>query len=110
MTARLFSHRSLMCAAVLVASAMGASAQTFFQPGNLVVSRSAYDNNPNNVKVGEILPPDCINTQGECAGAATNDGTYPTVWNNALVDGSFGDHIADFPRSIHNCRFAGEHA
>ena len=90
MTARLLAHRGLMCAAVIMAGAIGASAQTYFQPGNLVVSRSVYDNNPNNVKVGQILPPNCQNTQGGCSGPATNDGTYPTVWNNDLVDGSFG--------------------
>jgi hypothetical protein len=29
--------------------------EAYFWPGNLVVSRSVYDNNPNNVKVGTIL-------------------------------------------------------
>src|SRR5208282_6887888 len=58
-----------------------------FLPGNLVVSRSVYDNNPNNVTVNEQLPPNC--TSGNCV-SATNDGTYPEVFNNALVDGSFG--------------------
>ena len=47
------------------------------RPGNLVVSRSVYDNNPNNVKVGQILPPNCARHTGGCAGPATNDGTYP---------------------------------
>src|ERR1700733_3074552 len=64
----------------------------FFSPGNLVVSRSVYDNNPNNVKVGEILPPNCANTTGGC-GAATGapyNGTYPFVWNNDIYDASFG--------------------
>ncbi len=64
----------------------------FFFPGNLVVSRSVYDNNPNNVQVGEILPPNCANTQGGCgapAGAPYN-GTYPFVWNDDTYDGSFG--------------------
>jgi hypothetical protein len=64
----------------------------FFWPGNLVVSRSVYDNNPNNVTVGEILPPNCAATQGGC-GAPTGapyDGSYPLVWNNAIYDGSFG--------------------
>jgi hypothetical protein len=28
-------------------------------PGNLLVSRTVYSNNPGNVKVGEVLPPDC---------------------------------------------------
>jgi len=60
-----------------------------FFPGNLIVSRSVYDNNANNVKVGALLPPNCANTVGPCV-AATNDGTFPYVFNNALVDGSFG--------------------
>ncbi len=62
----------------------------YFDPGNLVISRSVYDNDPNNVTVGQLLPPGCQMTQGGCAGNATNDGTYPYVWNNDLVDGSFG--------------------
>jgi hypothetical protein len=58
----------------------------YFLPGNLAVSRSVYDNNPNNIVVGQVLPPNC--TTG-CA-AAVNDGTYPFVWNNDTADGSFG--------------------
>ena len=61
-----------------------------FFPGNLVVSRSVYDNNPNNVTVGETLPPNCASTTGGCSPGATNNGTYPSVWNNDLSDGSFG--------------------
>ena len=38
-----------------------------FWPGNLVVSRSVYDNNPANVQVGEVLPPNCASTQGGCS-------------------------------------------
>jgi hypothetical protein len=75
-------------AAAVAASAQGGSA--YFQPGNLVVSRSVYDNNPNNVQVGQLLPPNCQQTQVGCNGNATNDGTYPYVWNNDLVDSSFG--------------------
>jgi len=73
---------SLIC--VYTASAQNGSA--YFYPGNLVVSRSVYDNNPNNVQVGMTLPPDCTNS---CVQAVV-DGTYPFVWNNAPVDGSFG--------------------
>jgi len=77
--------------AMATAAAIAAPAQSnYFTPGNLVVSRSVYDNNPNNVQVGQILPPNCAQTQGGCSGPATNDGTYPTVFNNDLVDGSFG--------------------
>jgi hypothetical protein len=57
-----------------------------FSHNNLVVSRSVYDNKPGNVNVGQMLPPNCTNS---CV-TATYDGTYPTVWNNNLVDGSFG--------------------
>lgn len=61
-------------------------------PGNLVISRSVYDNNPNNVKVGTVLPPNCAKTTGGCSAStgAPYDGSYPTVWNNNLYDGSFG--------------------
>jgi hypothetical protein len=58
----------------------------YLRPGNLVVSRSVYDNNPDNVQVGMTLPPKCTNS---CAQAIV-DGTYPFVFNNASVDGSFG--------------------
>lgn len=59
----------------------------YFLPGNLIVSRVVYDNNPKNVQVGQPLPPNC--TGSNCV-AATANGAYPFVWNNALADGSFG--------------------
>jgi hypothetical protein len=64
----------------------------FFWPGNLVVSRSVYDNNPKNVQVGEILPPNCASTTGGCSAAsgAPYNGTYPLVWNDDGYDASFG--------------------
>jgi hypothetical protein len=65
-----------------------AFAQTF-SPGNLVVSRSVYSASPSAVTVGQQLPPVC-GTSASCTAHATNDGTYPTVFNNAAVDGSFG--------------------
>src|SRR5215475_7443660 len=62
----------------------------FFIPGNLVVSRSVYDNNPANVEVGTVLPPNCVTGCGK----AVVDGTYPYVWNNESntisPDASFG--------------------
>ncbi len=62
-----------------------------FAPNNLVVSRSVYDNKPGNVKVGEILPPNCALTTAGCpTGSAQYDGTYPYVFNNDAYDGSFG--------------------
>jgi hypothetical protein len=58
------------------------------QPGNLLVSRVVYDNDANNVKAGvTLLPPNCI---APACVAATDSGAYPNVWNNVLVDGSFG--------------------
>jgi len=70
----------------------GRDRDTKLFPGNLVVSRSVYDNNPANVTKGEILPPNCAATTGGCGAStgAPNDGTYPFVWNNDLYDGSFG--------------------
>ncbi len=64
----------------------------FFFPGNLVVSRSVYDNNPNNVVIGTILPPNCAATTGGCSAStgAPYNGSYPTVFNNDIYDGSFG--------------------
>jgi hypothetical protein len=65
-----------------------------FFPGNLVVSRSVYDNNPNNLVVGvTALPPNCSAPSGSCTTPATtaiSNGTYPFVFNNDTVDGSFG--------------------
>jgi hypothetical protein len=62
------------------------------RPGNLLVSRSIYNNKPATVKVGEILPPDCASTTGGCSApsGAPFDGTYPQVWNDVLYDAAFG--------------------
>jgi hypothetical protein len=84
MRATLISLLSAPLICVFPAKAQNGSA--YFLPGNLVVSRSVYDNNPNNVQVGMTLPPDCTSS---CVQAVV-DGTYPFVWNNAPVDGSFG--------------------
>ena len=48
----------LVLSLIVISGAVAASAQkdkAFFSPGNLVVSRSVYGNNPNNVQVGELL-------------------------------------------------------
>src|SRR5215472_185250 len=73
-------------ALIPIGAAVAQNGSAYFLPGNLVVSRSVYDNNPNNVQVGMTLPPNCTNS---CVQAVV-DGTYPFVWNNAPVDGSFG--------------------
>jgi hypothetical protein len=76
----------------LQAQTAASAPKPHFTPGNLVVSRSVYDNKASNVTVGEQLPPNCASTQGGCAGStgATNNGVYPWVFNNVLYDGSFG--------------------
>jgi hypothetical protein len=61
----------------------------FFASGNIVISRSVYDNKASNVQVGQPLPPNCPPASGGCT-TATNDGTYPYVWNNVIPDSSFG--------------------
>ena len=59
-----------------------------FLPGNLVVSRVVYDNDPSLIKAGVTqLPPNCV---GSACVTATADGTYPFVFNNVLVDPAFG--------------------
>jgi hypothetical protein len=76
-----------------VAQEPGLDAGVFFFPGNLVVSRSLYDNKADNVKVGALLAPNCANTassSGVPCVAATNNGKYPEVFNNVLADASFG--------------------
>ena len=75
------------------ASAFAEDGFFLFFPGNLIVSRSVYDNNPNNVTVGEkpcrstAFP---IRPTGDLRGNAIVNGIYPQVFNNDLVDGSFG--------------------
>jgi hypothetical protein len=69
-------------------SALADDDEANFRPGNLLVSRVIYDNNPNNVAAGvTLLPPNCV---GSNCVTATAGGTYPEVFNNAPVDGSFG--------------------
>ena len=82
--------RQLVAIVLIVFTASGTTfaqeGSAYFLPGNLVVSRSVYDNNPNNIAVGATLPPNCISA----CGAALNNGTYPFVWNNDVADSSFG--------------------
>ena len=84
----------LLIAFVGTGAAFAQDNGTFFSSKNLVVSRSVYDNNPNNLVVGvTALPPNCSAPSGSCTTPPTtaiNDGTYPYVWNNDSVDGSFG--------------------
>ncbi|MGH6823322.1 MAG: hypothetical protein ACREC4_07515, partial [Methylocella sp.] len=69
-------------AAGLATGAGQASESSFpFIPGALIVRSSTYEGTASTVTVGQTLPG---------GGVATNDGTYPDVFENANVDGSFG--------------------
>jgi hypothetical protein len=80
-----------------------------FAEGSLVLSRSVYAGTPGTIMVGQVTPPGCVAgtiTLPLLAGGTTTvkikaasssgcntaiaDGTYPTVFNNDTVDGSFG--------------------
>jgi hypothetical protein len=80
-------------AAGLAASAQGPDIPApAFTPGNLVVSRSVYSALPSSVVIGQTLPLNCVANKANkvtCAPAAL-DGTFPTVFNNAIPDPSFG--------------------
>jgi hypothetical protein len=74
-----------------------------FRPNTLVLSRSVYAGTPQTVTVGQTLPPGCVagtvsvpliaggttTVKVKCAKAVA-DGTFPTVFNNNVADGSFG--------------------
>ncbi|HUI95429.1 MAG TPA: hypothetical protein VLX44_06735 [Xanthobacteraceae bacterium] len=58
-----------------------------FRPGNLLVSRSVYQD-PGTLTAGTTqLPPNCVPANCVTANAS---GAYPTVFNNDIVDASFG--------------------
>jgi hypothetical protein len=74
-----------------------------FRPDTLVLSRSVYAGNASTVTVDQTLPPGCIagtftlplltggttTVKVKCS-VSTTDGTFPTVFNNDVADGSFG--------------------
>ena len=74
------------------------------EPGNLLVSRSVYGGAAALLTPGTtVLPPGCTQP---CANANA-DGSYPTVFNNDIIDPSFGDHVEDLPRPAHSVGRAG---
>jgi hypothetical protein len=89
---RLAAVAAPITAASLVAGTAGGasahvSSRSWFQPGNLVVSRSVYTGKAGLLTPGvTVLPPGCTS---DCV-TATNSGAYPGVWNNVLADPSFG--------------------
>jgi hypothetical protein len=94
LSARLPAFRTGMAITLLLSGVVGATGvfadddDSNFRPGNLLVSRSVYDNDPGNVVAGTtLLPPNCVTPN--CV-TATDSGAYPFVFNNDIVDGSFG--------------------
>ncbi len=64
--ARRFTLVSL-AVALIASAAYAQKGSDYFFPGNLVVSRSVYDSNPNTIQVGATLPPNCTSTLGGCS-------------------------------------------
>ena len=96
---RISSQCRLACSLVIVGFlAPVALPQSFpgFTSGNIVVTRSVYAGDATTVVVGQPLPPVCPATAACGTGKATDNGAYPSltstnnVWNNDVVDGSFG--------------------
>jgi len=77
---------------------VSAFAQTFngFTTGNIVVSRSVYTGTSATLAAGQPLPPICPSTATCATVKATDSGAYASttstnnVFNNNLIDGSFG--------------------
>jgi hypothetical protein len=80
---------TILLSSVVSTTAALADDDTTFRPGNLLVSRSVFDNNnpPDIVPGTTQLPPNCV--APNCV-TATDGGQYPFVFNNDAVDGSFG--------------------
>jgi len=112
--------RASLAATLLLSGVVGATGALAdeddinFRPGNLLVSRSVYDNNPANVVAGTtLLPPNCA--PANCV-TATDNGTYPFVFNNDAVDSSFGitakivlDQLEPSGRFINSLEVEGSH-
>ena len=75
-------------AALTAAPASAMPMKRTLKPGNLLLSTSLYENNPNIVKGVTKLPTGC-KTESECKTAVAG-GAYPEVFNNDKVDESFG--------------------
>jgi hypothetical protein len=94
LSCRMSAFRSGIAVTLFLSSIVGTTSAfadddgVALRPGNLLVSRSVYDNNPANVVAGvTMLPPNCL--PANCV-TATDSGAYPFVFNNVLTDGSFG--------------------
>jgi hypothetical protein len=94
---------AVAAAAVAALAAPAAQAGPIFNPkvlvpGSVVVSGSVYDAPSSILTAGQTVLPGCVATPTaplakSCKptmGKAISDGTYPYVFNNDTVDGSFG--------------------
>ena len=100
----------VLVSVTLVAGAVAAPAQSYFSPGNLVVSRSVYDNNPNNVRVGQILPPNCQITQAGCSWSRDQRRHLPLRLEQRLGRRQLRNHLGDLSGPVHSSRHAGQFA
>jgi hypothetical protein len=97
-TKSLKNRRRLLAVAMLTTTVSIASLGAFgvkagsdyFEPGNLVVSRSVYVDSKNITAGTTVLPPDCSTTNCPTTVTAVTDSTYPYVFNNDGIDASFG--------------------
>ena len=74
---------ALASIAVSAAFVLPVQAAPLFGASDLIVSYSVYQGTASTIAVGQALP-------GSGAAGAVANGAYPTVFNNASVDGSFG--------------------
>lgn len=85
---------AILLATVSIASWVGAfavhAANNYFEPGNLVVSRSVYVDTGSITAGTTVLPPDCSIANCPTPVTAVESSAYPYVFNNDSVDGSFG--------------------
>ena len=92
------SRTTLCCTLLSFGLGVSAFAQSFsgFTTGNIVVSRSVYAGSAATLAAGQPLPPVCPSTASCGTAPATASGAYITatstnnVFNNNIVDGSFG--------------------
>jgi len=73
---------------VFVTSAKAGS--SYFDAGNLVVSRSVYTDTASVTAGVTVLPPDCSPSNCATPVTAVAGSTYPYVFNNDTIDASFG--------------------
>jgi hypothetical protein len=79
---------ALLASTTLFSTIARADDDAHFRPDHLLLSRTVFVNNAVTITPGVTqLPPNCVSPN--CV-TATADGTYPTVFNNDVVDSSFG--------------------